>query len=105
MSSQKALNRVEHNNPIPPLVAERIHVHNIEGEDDTEREAGLLWWFQRMLEKYDPDVIAGQNILDYDNPYVKNRCRNQRRAMERGNIGAQFLSGQPIPNCSPNTRD
>jgi DNA polymerase elongation subunit (family B) len=88
MSSQEALQSVvEHDNPIPPLVAERIHVHNIEGEDDTEREAGLLWWFDRMLKKYDPDVIAGQNILGYDNPYMKNRCINQRRAMEREHQG------------------
>ena len=89
MSSQEALQSVvEHDNPIPPLVAERIHVHNIEGEDDTEREAGLLWWFDRMLKKYDPDVIAGQNILGYDNPYMKNRCINQRRAMEREHRGS-----------------
>jgi DNA polymerase elongation subunit (family B) len=89
MSSQEALQSVvEHDNPIPPLVAERIHVHNIEGEDDIEREAGLLWWFDRMLKKYDPDVIAGQNILGYDNPYMKNRCINQRRAMEREHRGS-----------------
>ena len=89
MSSQKALeSAVEHKNPIPPLVAERVHVHNMEGEDDIEREAALLHWFKRMLDKYDPDVIAGQNILGYDNPYVKNRCRNQRKAMEREHRGA-----------------
>jgi len=88
MASQVALESVvEHDNPIPPLVAERIHVHNIEGEDDIEREAGLLWWFERVIKKYDPDVIAGQNILNYDNPYVKNRCVNQRRAMEREHRG------------------
>ena len=88
MASQQALESVvEHKNPIPPLDAERIFVHNIEGEDDDEREAGLLWWFKRVLEKYDPDVIAGQNILNYDNPYVKNRCVNQRRAMEREHRG------------------
>lgn len=84
VSSQKALESVvEHDNPIPPLDGSRVHVHNIEGDDDIEREAGLLWWFDRMLKKYDPDVIAGQNILGYDNPYMKNRCVNQRRAMER----------------------
>ncbi len=88
LSSQDALHSVvEHEQPIPPLAAERIHVVNIEGSDDDEREAGLLWWFKRRIEHFDPDVLAGQNIVDYDLPYVRNRCRNQRRTMDRAHGG------------------
>ena len=89
LSSQAALHTaVEHDKPIPPLVADRIKVFNIEGADDDEREAGLLWWFQHRVEQYDPDVIAGQNIMGYDIPYLRNRCRNQRRTMERAHMGS-----------------
>ena len=84
LSSQKALHTVvEHDNPIPPLDPERIKVFNMDGSDDIERECALLWWFKHRIDHYDPDVIAGQNIIGYDHPYVKNRCRNQRRLMER----------------------
>ena len=88
-SSQEALHSVvEHTNDIPPLIAERVKVINIEGEDDDEREAGLLWWFKHRLEHYDRDLIAGQNIIDYDIPYLRNRCKNQRRKMEREYSGS-----------------
>lgn len=84
LASSDALHTVvEHDVPIPPLEPSRVHVVNIPGEDDTERECGLLWWFKARLDHYDPDVIAGQNIIGYDHPYVAHRCRNQRRAMER----------------------
>ena len=89
LSSQEALHSVvEHENDIPPLNSDRIKVFNIEGDDDDEREAGLLWWFHHRLEHYDPDLIAGQNIIDYDIPYLRNRCRIQRNNMERLHMGS-----------------
>lgn len=84
MGSQEALESVvEHEKPIPALEPSRVKVINIEGDDDDEREAGLLWWFQHRLEHYDPDLIAGQNIIDYDIPYLRNRCRIQQNNMSR----------------------
>ena len=50
--------RCWHTNDIPPLVKERVKVINIEGEDDDEREAGLLWWFKHRLNDYDLDLIG-----------------------------------------------
>lgn len=89
LASQEALHSVvEHDQPIPPLDAERIKVFNIEGSDDDEREAGLLWWFKHRIDHYDPDAIAGQNIMDYDIPYLRNRCRNQRKAIDRAYMGS-----------------
>jgi DNA polymerase elongation subunit (family B) len=88
LSNQEALHTVvEHDEDIPPLNADRIHVINIEGADDDEREAGLLWWFKHRIEHYNPDVLAGQNIIDYDIPYLRNRCRNQSKTMEREHGG------------------
>ena len=81
MQSQKALESVvEHTEPIPPVEGDVI-VQNFDQIDEDEREAHLLWWFQRRLEEINPDVLAGQNIKDYDIPYLINRCKNQNRAM------------------------
>jgi DNA polymerase elongation subunit (family B) len=87
MQSQEALEGiVEHTQPIPPVVGD-VLVENFDAIDPDEREAALLWWFKTRLEQIDPDVIAGQNIKDYDIPYILNRCRNQRRAMSSKHSG------------------
>ena len=78
LSSQEALESVvEHTNPIPPLDFDKVEVAVFDDDDEDERERKLMWWFDNELKTLDPDVIAGQNILDYDHPYVINRCRNQ----------------------------
>ena len=87
---------IEHDNGIPPLNAERITVKSIEAPagcdpefEDDEAEAALFHWFNRRLKAYDPDVIAGHNIRDYDNPYLKNRARLMNNKRE-GKVGCNF---------------
>jgi len=76
LASQEALESVvEHTNPIPPLDPDKIVVKCFDQEDEDEREAALLWWFNNRIKHYDPDALAGQNIIGYDHPYVINRCR------------------------------
>ena len=100
MQSAEALESVvEHTEPIPPVDGDVITV-NFDALDEDEREAGLLWWFRRRIEEIDPDVLAGQNIKDYDIPYLRNRCRNMNRAMARRHGGKA-----PVHHTFPNLRD
>tara|TARA_B100001939_G_scaffold128063_1_gene110957 strand:- start:16405 stop:19026 length:2622 start_codon:yes stop_codon:yes gene_type:complete len=76
LGSQEALESVvEHTEPIPPLDPAKVVVKVFDDEDEEERERQLMWWFNDRIKHYDPDVIAGQNIIGYDHPYVINRCK------------------------------
>jgi DNA polymerase elongation subunit (family B) len=82
LGSAEALESVvEHTQPIPPLMMNKVWVKNLDYEDDDTNEAALLWWFKDRIKHYNPDVIAGQNILGYDHPYVVNRCDKMNREM------------------------
>ena len=76
LQSQKALESVvEHTEPIPGVEGD-VHVQNFDHVDPDTNEAALMWWFKQRIEEINPDVIAGQNIKDYDNP--------NRTFLERG---------------------
>ena len=80
MASQEALESVvEHENPIPPVSKDKVTVINFDDPDLIQREADLFNWWVDALKRYDPDVLAGQNIKGYDIPYLVNRCRKHLR--------------------------
>ena len=82
IGSQEALESVvEHTKPIPPIDPAKVVVVNLDHDDPDTNEAALLWWFKHRVNHYDPDAIAGQNILGYDHPYVVNRCDRMNREM------------------------
>lgn len=77
LSSQEALESVvEHDQPIPPLDADLVKVVNLHGDDSEEQ---LLRWWDEAIARYNPDVLAGQNIKGYDIPYLVNRARRLKR--------------------------
>ena len=97
LQSQEALESVvEHTEPIPAVEGD-VLVECFDAIDPDEREAALLWWFKQRIADIDPDVVAGQNIKDYDIPYIRNRCRNQRQAMASKHKGEV-----PVFNQYPN---
>lgn len=76
MASQEALESVvEHENPIPPVSKDKVKVINLDDPDPIQRETDLFKWWVSVLKRYDPDVLAGQNIKGYDIPYLINRSR------------------------------
>tara|TARA_R110001592_G_scaffold210521_3_gene462090 strand:+ start:7895 stop:10573 length:2679 start_codon:yes stop_codon:yes gene_type:complete len=91
LGSSEALEAlIEHDNGIPAMNAERITVKTISApagcdpmEEEIESEASLFHWFNRRLKEYDPDVIAGHNIRDYDNKYLKTRARRMNNEARR----------------------
>lgn len=101
MSSQEALESiVEHTQPIPPIDADKVVLVNFDQPDDDEREAAMLWWFQRRVAELDRDLLGGQFIKGYDVPYLRNRCRNMRREMESRHGGKP-----PMFHTYPNLSD
>jgi DNA polymerase elongation subunit (family B) len=88
MASQEALEDVvEHDQPIPPIDRDKVVLVNCEGDTLAEREVALLNWWHDALKRYDPDVIAGQNIKGYDIPYLVNRCKRLK-----------YKEGRKVPN-------
>lgn len=84
MSSQEALHSVvEHTVPIPPVNADKVRVISFDDEDLDQREADLFNWWHQCLKRYNPDVIAGQNIKGYDIPYMINRGRIIKRTLDK----------------------
>ena len=90
-SSEALESLIENDSGIPPLISENIYVKVLEAgagvdplHEAEEEEAALFWWFKRRIDKYDPDVIAGHNIRDYDIPYLKNRAKRMNRSIRRG---------------------
>ena len=88
LGSQEALESVvEHENPIPPIDPDKVVVVNFDHPNLLEREARLLDWWADALKRYDPDVLAGQNIKGYDIPYLYNRTK--RLKWKEGDVRAQ----------------
>lgn len=81
---------IEHDNGIPAMDASKIKVQTVEAPagcdplfEDDESEAALFHWFRRRLKAYDPDVVAGHNIRDYDNKYLRNRSKRMNNYFRR----------------------
>lgn len=101
LQSQKALESVvEHTESIPGVEGD-VHVQNFDHVDPDTNEAALMWWFKQRIEQIDPDVIAGQNIKDYDNPYLINRCRNQNKALSKHYYHRKPPEYHRYPNLGP----
>ena len=94
LGSQEALESVvEHENPIPPIDPDKVVVVNFDHPNLLEREARLLDWWADALKRYDPDVLAGQNIKGYDIPYLYNRTKRLK-----------WKEGMSVPNLKGMTR-
>ena len=78
-SSEALESVVEHENPIPAINPEKVVVVNFDTPSLAQREVDLLNWWHDAVMRYNPDVLAGQNIKGYDIPYLVNRARRLKR--------------------------
>lgn len=45
-----------------------------------DSEIGLIDTMSELVQKYDPDILTGYNILGYDNPYLDTRLKRRLRS-------------------------
>lgn len=100
LGSQKVLeDLVSHDQPIPPIPANRVKVVSLDHSDPDTNEAALLWWFKERIESLDRDLIGGQNVKGYDIPYLKNRAIRMRRQMDM-----KYSGSPPVFHTFPDLR-